>query len=168
MVPRTPEGERLIDAFSTHWIKYVVPVLLFVLLMGTSLLFFYFAGLSVRNSEFVSHVCFFIGLVLMLITHHWFFHQVMSEGMVDILITNKRIISMRDCLLFCEDMHEVNLDRIRAVEAQEHGFLQNVLRYGNLWFDTGGSEMNTATATIERVPHPHRRAKIIMNLMQMK
>ncbi|PIQ76004.1 hypothetical protein COU78_03520 [Candidatus Peregrinibacteria bacterium CG10_big_fil_rev_8_21_14_0_10_49_24] len=167
MSPRTPEGERLIDIFSTHWIKYVVPVVLYVLLTGTSILLFSIAGMSAHTAEGFSHVAFFIALILILIVHHWFFHSIMSEGMVDIFITNKRIISMRDRLFFCEDMHEVNIERIRAVEAQEHGILQNIFRYGNLWFDTGGSGMDKS-ATIELVPHPHRRAKTIMSMLEMK
>lgn len=164
---RSPEGERLIDAFSTHWIKYIGPGILYVLLTGTSVLLFSLAGASAHSAEGLSHVTFFAALILMLVVHHWFFHSVMSEGMVDIIITNKRIISMRDCLFFCEDMHEVHIERIRAVEAQEHGLLQNILRYGNLWFDTGGSGMDK-TATIERVPHPHTRAKTIMSMLAMK
>ena len=163
---RTPEGERLIDAFSTHWIKYLAPTLILVLLAGTSILLFYLAGLSAHHSEALSHSSFISALLLLLIVHHWFFHKIMSEAMVDILITNMRFIYMKDCLLFCEDMHELSLERVRAVEAREHGVLQNIFRYGSLWFDTGGSDIGTRL--IPLIPHPHRKAKEIMQLLEMK
>lgn len=155
------------NAFSTHWIKYVGPGVLFALLIGTSVLLFSLAGMSAHHEETLSHLSFFAALVLMLITHHWFFHRILSEAMVDILITSKRVISMRDSLFFREDMHEFKLEHIRAVEAQEHGVIQNIFHYGTLWFDTGGSGMDSVACIIQ-VPHPHRKAKTIMQVLQMK
>lgn len=163
---RTPEGERLIDAFSTHWVKYVGPAFLYAFLLSVSLLLFYLAGVMAHHSERWSHLSFFAALFLMLLVHHWFFHKIMSEAMVDIILTNKRFIFMRDSLLLHEDMHELSLDRIRAVEAREHGIIQNILRYGSIWFDTGGSDIGTRIITL--IPHPHRKAKAIMQLLQMK
>ena len=163
---RTPEGERLIDAFSTHWVKYVWPTCLYILLIATSILLFIAAGVMAHHTERWSHICFFAGLFLLLLVHHWFFHKLMSESMVDIMLTNKRFIYMENRLLFREDIHEISLDRIRAVEAREHGILQNILRYGSLWFDTGGSDITTRMIRV--VPHPHQKAKQIMQLLEMK
>ena len=159
--------ERLIDAFSTHWIKYLRPGIMHILFLGISMLLLYFAGLSAHHSVWVSHVTFFIALVFLFSAHHRFFHKILSEGMDDVIITNKRLIFLDACLWYCDDMHEVALERIRAVEARKHGVLQNLLRYGSLWFDTGGSEIRSGRI-IPLVPHPHRKAKLITDLLEMK
>jgi hypothetical protein len=143
-MPSGSDEERLIDVCSTHWIKYVLPLFFYLLITGASLLLFYLADTSAYRIMWLSHFTFLVGLLLILISHHWFFHRVMSEGMMDILITSRRIIYFRDSLFFREDMHELLLNRIRAVEAQESGRL------------------------LARVPHPHRKAKLILQLLKLK
>jgi hypothetical protein len=162
------DEEELVEAFSTHWIKYVLPTVFFVLLSGTSLLLFFLSTETLNGRILFPMMLYFSALVLLLTIHHWFFHRIMSEGMVDIIFTSKRIIYFRDSLFFCEDMHELTLKTIRAVEAQERGILQNILRYGNLWFDTGGSDIAEKGRILSLVPHPHRKAKSIMKLLKMK
>jgi uncharacterized membrane protein YdbT with pleckstrin-like domain len=159
--------EKLIDAFSTHWIKYVMPVVLFLLLGGSAVLFFFFSGMSSHHSMWLSHGTYLVALLLFSIAHHWFFHKILSEGMDDVIITNKRLIFLDAHLLFRDDMHEVSLDRIRALEARKRGFVQNILRYGSIWFDTGGSEIKSGRI-IPLVPHPHSKVKLITDLLEMK
>ena len=87
--------------------------------------------------------------------------------MVDVIITNKRLILLQGTLWVSDDMHEVHLSRIRAVEAHKHGLLQNILGYGSLWFDTGGSDIESGRM-IRLVPHPHRKAREIMKLFKFR
>ena len=91
----------------------------------------------------------------------------MSESMDDIIITNRRLIYFDNTLLLYDTMHEVQLTHIRGVEATKRGIFQNLLNYGTLWFDTGGSSVSGAR-TIPLVPHPQRKAKTIMHLLEMK
>lgn len=159
--------ERLIDAFSTHWIKYVAPAFFYTVFLSVSLLLFLFAGYAAYENELLSNASFLIALFSMVVAHHWFFFRILSEAMVDVIITNRRLIFLQDSLLFQDDMHEVSLERIRAIEALKHGILQNVFRYGSLWFDTGGSSIKSGRI-IRLVPHPHSKAKEIMQLMELK
>lgn len=161
------QHERIVDAWSTHWIKYVVPVVMYLLLGGVSIVLYYFAGLSAHHSVWTSHATLILASLLLLLTHHWFFHRILSEGMMDAILTNKRLIFLEDNIWFSDDMHEVKLENIRAVEAHKRGVIQNLFRYGSLWFDTGGSAIESGRI-IPLVPHPHDKVKKIMHMLKMK
>ena len=162
----TQNHERLVDAFSTHWIKYSMPVFVLFVLLMTSILLFYFAGLSTHHLMWLSHITLLLALVLLVTVHHWFFHRILSDGMDDVIITDKRIIFLDSSLWLRDDMQEIALGQIRAVEARKRGILQNVFHYGSLWFDTGGSAIGGGKV-IPLVPHPHRKAKEILALLEM-
>ena len=158
--------ERLVDAFSTHWIKYAMPAFVLFVLLMTAVLLFYFAGLSTHHLMWLSHATLFFALILLVTVHHWFFHRILSDGMDDVIITDKRIIFLDSSLWLRDDMHEIALGQIRAVEARKRGIVQNIFHYGSLWFDTGGSSMGGGKV-IPLVPHPHRKAKEILELLEM-
>jgi hypothetical protein len=162
-----PEDERLIDAFGTHWVKYVIPSLVYVLLLSVSVLLFILAEVTVHHLMWLSHVSLFLALFLFLLVHHWFFHRLLSEAMVDIIITSRRLMFLESNIFFRDDMHEVALNNIQGVEAHKHGLLQNFLHYGSLWFDTGGTSLEGGKL-IPLVPHPHHRAQQITNLLRLK
>ena len=163
-----PDEERLIRAFSTHWVKFVWPVFLFGCLCTGSLALLLMAGFTAHHAMWISHVAFFAGLAILLVSYHWFFYRLLSEYMVDIIITNKRVISMRTSLLFMDDMHVVPTANIFAVEARVHGIIQNVMRYGSIWIDTGGSKTEETADVIPLIPHPHSVSKDITGLLRMK
>lgn len=156
----SPSPERLIRIVQEHWMKYVFPVVVYVLLMGISMLLFFFAGLSIHHYMWLSHATFFIALLLMLASHHWFFTLLLSEHLGDIIITNRRVIHMETRLLFEEHMHEISFARIKFVQAKKQGVLQNLLRYGSLVFERG--------MTIPLVPHPNSVARDIERAMGMQ
>lgn len=163
----TLEGdERLIDTFSTHWIKYSVPVLLYIIIGITSIFLLLLARTALESMPFVAHLSFLLGTILLTLVHHWFFHRILSEGMVDVIITNKRLILLQDSLWFYDNMHEVSIALIRGVEARKQGILSNLLRYGSLWFDTGGSD--TESSVIPLVPHPHRKVREITQMLKLR
>lgn len=162
----TQDRERLVDAFSTHWIKYAMPVFVSVVLLLTSAFLIYVSGLSAHHIMWLSHITLLLALVLLLMAHHWFFHRVLSDGMDDVIITDRRIIFLDSSLWFRDDMQEIALAQIRAVEARKRGILQNIFHYGSLWFDTGGSAIGGGKV-IPLVPHPHRKAKEILALLKM-
>jgi hypothetical protein len=154
-------------AFDTHWIKYVFPTFSYL----TALLLLLAGFRLCPDITAISRPAgwgFFVLLTFLLSAiHHWYFHKILSEGMIDVIITNKRLIFLEDILWFKDDMGEVDLIRIKGVEAHKEGFLQNVFQYGTLWFDTGGSDMKSGR-TVKLVPHPHRKAKMIEEILQLK
>ncbi|OGJ56424.1 hypothetical protein A3D88_03525 [Candidatus Peribacteria bacterium RIFCSPHIGHO2_02_FULL_52_16] len=151
-------GEQLEQLCDEHWIKYVGTVILATLLFGISLLLFLLAGLSAHHYMWLSHLTFFAGLTLLLFTHHWFFMSLLSELLDSIIITNRRLMRIHFRLIFQEDILEISFDRMKTVDAQKHGLLQNLLHYGTLVFES-------KLATITLVPHPNRVAHVIQKAM---
>lgn len=155
----TPHGgEKLIRIVSEHWIKYVFPIFIATTLLSISLLLFVLAGLTAHHYMWLSHASFVAALLLFLVTHHWFFLILLGESATHIIVTNHRVMRIRERVLFSEERLEVSFDRMKTVEAKKHGVLQTILRYGNLQFE--GED-----TIIPLVPHPNSIARDIEQAM---
>ena len=157
-------GEYAVLALSTHWVKYVPPTVIYLLLFPIGMAFFVIAALNAHEYDGIANIFFVGALVLLFMVHHWYFHKIMSEAMVDLVVTNQRVIFCQDSLLRFDDLHEFSLNNLIAVEAKKHGIIQNLLRYGSLWIDTGGSSSTDRGAMIPLIPHPHYVAQQITAL----
>lgn len=152
-------GERIIMVQGEHWLKYVAPTALYLLLAGTAVLLFMLAELSVHHYMWLSHVTFIAGLTLFLFVHHWYFIVLLSEELDGVIVTNRRLLHIRYRMLFHEDITEVSIEKMKSVEAMKSGFLQNLLGYGTLTFE--GTK-----ARVTLVPHPNRVAHTIQDAVQ--
>lgn len=160
MTPSAPteHGERLVEKTDEHWVRFVWPVVLATLLLGTSFLLFALAGLSAHHYMWLSHLTFACAALLFLFTQHWLFMMLLGDSLDCIIITNKRLIRIHVVPLFVEDILEISFEKMKTVDAVKNGFLQNVLRYGTLVFET-------KLATVPYVRHPNRVAKVIQHAM---
>lgn len=158
-MPHTPSGERLIRIRSQHWVKYVFPAFVYTILITVSVLLFVLAGITAHHSMWLSHASFIAALLLSLGTHHWFFLLLLSESSAHIIVTNHRVIMMRDRMLLDEEMNEYAFDKMKTVAARKDGFLQTILRYGSLQFESGPD--------VRYVPHPNSVARDIEQAMGM-
>ncbi len=157
MPPKAAPTEEVIELIHEHWVKYIVPVTVYVLMVGISLLLFYVAGYFAYHYELLSGGTYLLALSLIFLTHHWFFAMLLSKASEHIIVTTHRIIHVRSHLFFYEDMNEVSFDKMKTVEAQKEGLMQNVLRYGSLVFEKN--------IIVKRVPHPNRVAREIQQAM---
>lgn len=155
-----PPEETLVRAVGQHWVKYVFPTFVYLILLTVSVLLFVLAGVAAHHYMWLSHLTFVAALLLFLLSHHWFFLVILSESMAHIIVTNRRVILMRDRLMMHEQMMEYSYDKMKMVEADKYGFLQSILQYGSLQFGSGSG--------IPLVPHPNRIAKDIEQAMGMK
>ncbi|OGJ62940.1 hypothetical protein A3C37_05580 [Candidatus Peribacteria bacterium RIFCSPHIGHO2_02_FULL_53_20] len=151
-------GEQLIRIANEHWIKYVMPIFVFLILIAVSLLLFFLAGMSAYHVMWISHIAFIPAVLLMLVAHHWFFVMVLSEVADCIIVTDKRLIQLKIRLLQHDAMVEVSFEKMKMVEASKVGLLQNILNYGTLHFEG-------AKAAIKLVPHPNSVARDIEQAM---
>lgn len=156
--PTPHSGEKLIRIVSEHWIKYVFPIFIAIALLSVSFLLFVLAGLTAHHYVWLSHVSFIAALLLFLITHHWFFLMLLGESTTHIIVTNHRVMRLRERVFFREERLEVSFDKMKTVEASKHGLLQTILRYGNLQFEGEKS-------IIPLVPHPSSVARDIEQAM---
>lgn len=153
-------GEKLISIVSQHWIKYLFPVFLYIILFTVSMLLFILAGIASHHSMWLSHMTFLAALLLFLFTHHWFFIMLLCESSAHIVITDHRVVFLHDRLFIDEQMTEYAFEKMKTVEASKRGILQTILRYGSLKFEGGTG--------IRLVPHPNRVVKDIEQAMGMK
>ena len=157
----TEYGERVVKVTDEHWVKYVLPAVIALFLFAIAFLLFVLAGISAHHYMWLSHGTYLTALLLFLITLHWFFMTLLSESLDKIIITNRRLLRVQYRLIFHEDILEVSFEKMKTVDAQKHGLMQNLLHYGTLYFET-------KLAAVPLVPHPNRIAKIIQEAMQMQ
>lgn len=162
------EEEMFVTALSTHWIKYAFPIFVLLVTMPIGIGLFAVALYVFEDIPLMKEALFSVALFFVLLSHHWFFHRILSEAMEDVIITNKRVIWIQEMLFCCDDMRQVPLNKIQGVEVRKHGLLQTILGYGSVWFDTGGTITHDENATMHLVPHPHRIAKTINQLLNLK
>lgn len=158
------DNERLVDAMPTHWVKYVPQAILchFLAIIGIALLIGSFLARTL--SAFLAIGLALIGGTLFLFAHHKWFHKVMSEELIDIILTTERVIYFKDLLFFSDNEHEIPLHRVAGVEVKQEGFFQNILDYGTLWIDTGGGAIDLRR-TIPNVPRPEQLSEKITRLV---
>lgn len=163
--PLNDGNERIVRVFSTHWVKYIQPVSIFAVVMISSITVVSSAYFMKETlPTFAVGFC-IAGIMFISLAHHWFFHRLLSEAMEDVIITTKRIIWLKESLYQTDDMRQIPLENIQGVEAKKSGFSQTVLRYGTVWFDTGGTITTDENATLTRVPHPNQVARDINQLL---
>lgn len=161
MLATSPHNsERLLQVLKEHWIKYVAPTLVFLLLLAISTLLFFLAGLSAHHYMWVSHFTFLGALLLFLLSQHWFFIFLLSESADCIIVTNRRVIHLKTRLFFQDDLKEIAFEKLKFVHAKKEGILQNILRYGTLSFE--------GKASVPYVPHPNRVAQQIEQAMGLR
>lgn len=156
-------NERLVSAITTHWVKYVPQAILchFLAAVGIFLLVssYYFLSFSALFATGMA----VIGGIMFLLAHHKWFHKVLSEEFIDIILTSERIIYFDDFLFLSDNEHEIPLHRVAGVEVKQEGLLQNLLHYGTLWIDTGGGIIDLKRS-IANVPHPEELSEKIAKL----
>lgn len=156
------DNERLVYCDQTHWVKYIPNASknTFLMIMGIVLLFVSNIAIVLPVAE----VTCIAGGLLILYAHHHLFHKLLSESMFDIFVTTERIIYFNDNLFLANNEHEIPLHRIAGIEANQDGIIQNVLSYGTVWIDTGGSTVDFKRS-IPHVPSPEEFSENVAQLV---
>ncbi len=157
--PAIMHKEDLIFISKEHWIKYVFPCFLYGVLMGGGVLLLSVAAAGTPASFGVSGFLFVLALLLLIITQHWFFWFLLAESQAHIIVTNKRVVHIRESLLWREEMLEITFEKMKTVESHKKNILQYVLNYGTLQFESA--------TKIRHVPHPGTLAREIEQAMGM-
>ena len=152
-----PKQERLLTLTDEHWMIYVVPVLICLLLLGASMLFYYIAGVTVFHSDWLWQTSFVFASAFLLLSLHGLFLILLGESVSQIVITSKRVVRFHDVIMFREEMLEVSFEKMKTVEARKKGIVRTLLNYGTLHFENN--------AMIDYVPHPNRVARDIEQML---
>jgi hypothetical protein len=159
MANKNANGESLVLIVHEHWVKYVRPSLVYILLLSVNALLFYLAGLSAYHYNILTQWTLIAAILLLLITHHWFFMAILSQAENHIIVTSNRVIWIRHRLFFDEEMHEYAFEKMKTVEARKKNFIEYLFQYGTIEFESG--------APITFVPHPNSVARAIEQAMGM-
>lgn len=156
-------GETPILLIRTHWMQYAMPVIL----VGTSwLLYFLCTALSLAFmgwNEAAGIAALIGGHALLLLFHHAAFYQIFSMSTTRFLVTNKRVVGMRQRLWLSDETIDVPLWKIRSMEVSKKGLLQHVLDYGSILLNRG------TLPSIGLIRHPnllHNRISIQLHQLQ--
>lgn len=160
MSPEAKAGEKLVRVIDEHWMVYVVPMILCVLLLISGILLLLVSQYAVHHSEWLWLTSFVVGFTLVLGSIHGIFWVILGEAISQIVITSRRVVRFHDVILLREDMMEVSFEKMKTVEASKRGLLQSVLNYGTLHFENA--------AHIEYVPHPNSAVRDIQQAMGMR
>lgn len=157
--PLLVPNEYLICISPEHWIKYLFPSFLYVALMVSGGILVSVAALSAPSGLSFFTTLFLPALLLLFVTHHWFFWFLLAETQAHIIVTNRRVVYIHESLLWREEAVEVSFEKMKTVEAHKKNIMQSLLNYGTLQFESA--------TTIKRVPHPGTLAKNIQQAMGM-
>lgn len=163
---RAGDNEVLLWHTSRHFVRYIAPVTVAVLLSVVATLLFWMSVAS-RDASLAAAQAFCLAAVgVLAVLNHLFFHYVLSESICDIILTKKRVVYITHRLWLSDLMHDIALHQVKAVEAHQTGIVQHLLDYGEIWFDTGGSAAGESNQTIAYVPKPQKWATEISRAMK--
>lgn len=145
----TINGETPVLLIRTHWMQYVMPLLLMLL---SWLLYFLCTAVSLALMQWngtAAVIALIVGHALLLLFHHAAFYQIFSTSATRFLVTNKRILGLKQRLWFSDDTLDIPLWKIRSMEISKKGFLHHILDYGSIELNRG------AFPSIGLIPHPN-------------
>lgn len=160
------EDEKLIKAVSTHWMKYARPLFFITILIPVGIAVISIPGVLFGQFQIGGYIPFFIGLLLLTIVVHWGFQRMLNESMINVIITNRRVIYLHSSPLLRDVIREFHMERIRAVEGKKIGLFQNILNYGSLSVNTEGSGFNEKDSIVNFMPRPNEYSQKIIIAME--
>ncbi len=147
-----------------HGITFASYLLIFIFLIGIPLVIyglFYQAFANLTQSPVVFPLtilatsAYFLSIFL-------FFYSFFVEFYLDCwIITNDRLIDVRQISLFARTVAEVDLYQIQDVSSEVKGFFPTIFKYGNVYLQTAGP---VPKFVLNNVPHPDQLRQAIIQL----
>lgn len=163
LFPNQKPNETVLYVIRKHWVSYV-PHLIFavaVLILFISVTSFIFLNLFDTSKLAIEGATVLFSIVLLSALF------LMLYGFVDhyldvLIITNERLIDMKQHGFFHQETKEIHLLDIENVNANVEGPFGVYLKYGDLTIKTGHDEIQTIT--INSIPRASKVARMIMEL----
>jgi len=162
--PEQHENERIILFTRRHWIVFLGHTITAAIIGGVieiALLLAYFYFPDLADDPDTVKVLIFLGAIIALMI--WL---IIYIGWVDYyldvwMISNERIVEIKQNALFNRQISELNLEKIQDVNAKVVGFWGTLLGYGTILVQTAGS---TEMFEFLRIPKPYEVQKVILML----
>ncbi len=165
-LPRQLPGEKVIKVLRRDYFilfKRIVVIILgaFLLLLLFKLMFYIFPNLLIGEISYPV-VLLAISLCVLFVWLFSFFSFI--DYYLDTwIITNLRIIDIRQQGFFSRIIAEQRLDRVQDVMSETHGFFSTIFRYGNVRVQTAGEE---GRFFFQEIPNPDKIRDVIIKLSE--
>ncbi len=156
--------EHIVQTIRRHGATFVPYVFIFAILMCIPVIAYYLfqaAFANVLQGPAATPILVMIGstyyLALIL-----FFYSFFVEFYLDCwILTNDRLVDVRQISLFARTVAEVDLYQIQDVSSEVNGFFPSIFNYGNIYLQTAGP---VPKFILLNVPHPDRLRQEILDL----
>lgn len=158
--------EEILLIVRRHWFDilkqlFLIFIMVLTLIGSYSYLPLLFPGLT-DNAAFNSVFIFMENLFAMLI---WLlFFLIWIDYYFDVwVITNKRVVDVRQNGLFSREVSELQIEKIQDITTEVHGVIPTFLNYGNVYIQTAGERERFVFAN---VPDPYRIKDMVVKLQK--
>lgn len=160
--PSQVSGERVFLLIRRHWIVFASMIFfVVVLLVPVFILIFYMTNNPEVFSGVVGNFAIIFGGIYTLTVFGLILFGFVNYYLDVYIVTNKRIVDIRQKGFFRREIAELHLHQVQDVEARVEGVLQTMMHFGNVHIQTAAERENFV---FEDVPHPYTLAKQIVEL----
>jgi len=152
-LPNRLPGEEILKIMRKHFIVFFLKIILFLLLICLSIAFGYIMTILfplIMYQPIYYALAILCASAYSLFVWLFFFFSFIDYYLNVYIITNERIIDIRQNGFFSRTISEQRLYRIQDVTSETKGVLPTIFRYGNIYIQTAGE---TDRFLFEQVPH---------------
>lgn len=164
----TASDEHVIYFVRHHWITFVLPIGVNIILAATPLL----GGVllndvapSVFETVIVQAFLIIGGSIYYLFLWLSFFNYFLAYYLDVWVVTNKRVIDIQQHSLWRRTISEQPLSRVQDITSDVHGIFPTLFGYGDIKVQTAGAEKEF---TFKNIPHPEQMSQAILELIEQE
>lgn len=166
VLPIPKEYEKPVMFLRVHPLTFVPALTLFIILCAIPLIGYFFATAAIVqfwNTE-SGHALIVMGLsVWYLFTALLFFTNFVDYFLDAWIVTNERIIDIRQKGLFTRIINEARLYRVQNVRVETRGIFQTLFHFGDVIVETAGE---TGQLWFNNISNPDAVARRVLELAQ--
>ncbi len=161
--PGQRENEKILMVIRKHPIVYIRIVVVFLIIVGLPLTFFYFFVIQTHSfaGDRIIDIAVSLFACLYALYGMLFTCMALMDEQFDLFIlTDDRLIDMTQVTILKSTVSATPLKRIQDTTSSISGLFQTFLNYGDIMVQTAGS---TSEFNIDRVPDPAVLARKMLN-----
>lgn len=147
-----------------HAVTFLPLVMIFIILLAMPI-GVYFLINAVYPALLTSTVSYTLTILFVSIYYlsiYLFFYSYFVTFYLDLwIITNDRLVDIRQVTLFARTIAEIDLYQIQDISSEVNGFFPSLFNYGNVLIQTAGT---IPKCILYNVPDPHHVRQVILEL----
>ncbi|MDF2378921.1 MAG: PH domain-containing protein [Candidatus Gracilibacteria bacterium] len=166
LFPGQQPGEEIELMTVRHWI-ILIPFFGQLIVLSLGLLWLNYGLLSAQLPE---ELFFYTNVIAVSTLVHAFFMKMFNHYLRVIIITNYRVIDIRNTIFFYRERESIPMSNIQDFRVKQHGLLPRIFKYGELYVIGANSEIQYHLKCIPNVNMVHHLLSGLhqINLMQQQ